>query len=97
MCICPRIQNNTICFKTRLLNAVNHFSLNIRLKIVNFYILIRFAEFSQIVFECNTTIYGRFTLAQQINIGAINNLYPHNTILLILIPLSREHYFRVQR
>lgn len=98
MGISSSIENNPVYFKPRLLDTVNHFSFYVRLKIIYFYINIRLTEVQEIVLESNTPIDGRFALAQQIYIGAINNLYPHHsnpTIFKYLCP--KEHYFKVQR
>ena len=87
MGISAGIQNDAVYLKTYLLNAVNHFSLNVRLKIVDLQISISFTKLSQIVFKCNTSVYGRFTFAQQIDVRAINNLYSHRRSPAFLIPL----------
>ena len=43
------------------------------------------------------SIYGRFTLTQQIYIRAINNLYLHRVILFFYTFVSKEQYFKPQR
>ena len=69
-------------------------SLDVRLEIVYLYISILLTKFDKVIFKSNTAVNGRFTFAQQIDIRAINNLYPHNTILLFLIPLSSRTIFQ---
>ncbi len=86
MCVSTRIQNDAIHIKTHLLNLIYQLSLNVGLEIVNLYIRIFLTEFSQIVFKSYATVNGRFTFAQEIYIGAVNNLYPHNTIFYTFVP-----------
>ena len=78
--VSTRIQNDAVHIKTHLLNLVYQLSLNVGLEIVNLYIRIFLTEFGKVVLKSNATVNGRFTFAQEIYIGAINNLYPHNTI-----------------
>src|SRR5699024_177675 len=80
MGVSTRIQNDAVHIKTYLLNLVYQLSLNVGLEIVNLYIRIFLTEFGKVVFKSNATVNGRFTFAQEIYIGAVNNLYPHNTI-----------------
>ena len=94
VCISSCVQYDPIHIESGLLNNIYDFPFNIRLEIAQFHIGIFFTKFSQILFKCNASIYRRFTLAQKINIGTINNLYPHNTILLFLIPLSSRTIFQ---
>lgn len=62
-----------------------------------FHVNVSFAKISQVIFKCNASVNGRFTLTQQINIRAINNLYLHRTILFFYTFVSKEQYFKVQR
>ena len=80
MGVSTRIQNDAVQIKTYLLNLVYQLSLYVGLEIVNLNIRIKVTEFGKVVFKCRATVYGRFTFAQEIYIGAVNNLYPHNTI-----------------
>ena len=72
------IQDNAIRFKPDLLDSVYHFSFYIGLKIINLNISIFSTQLGQIVFKRNTPVDGRFTLTQQIDVRAVDNLYPHN-------------------
>ena len=90
-----RVQNDTVRIETRLLYLVYQLSFDVGLKIVYLYIRILFTEFGKLVFKSNTAINGRFTFSQQIYIGAVNNLYSHNTFFYTFV--HREHSFKVQR
>ena len=81
-----RIQDNPIYIKTGLLNLIYQLSLNVRLKVVYLYISILLTKFGKVIFKSNTAVNGRFTFAQQIDIRAINYLYPHNTIFYTFVP-----------
>ena len=80
------IQDNSVYIKTGLLNLVYELSLDVRLELVYLYISILLTKFDKVIFKSNTAVNGRFTFAQQIDIRAINNLYPHNTIFYTFVP-----------
>ena len=86
---------DAIRIKTHLLYLVYQLSFDVGLKIVYLYIRILFTESGKVVFKSNTAINGRFAFTQQIYIGAVNNLYSHNTFFYTFV--HREHSFKVQR
>ena len=83
MCIGSCIQNDTIGIESHLLYLVNQLPLNIRLIVINLYLRILCTKFRQIILKRNASINGRFTFTQQIYIGAVYYLYPHNRFLFI--------------
>ena len=86
---------DAIRIKTHLLYLVYQLSFDVGLEIVYLYIRILFTESGKVVFKSNTAINGRFAFTQQIYIGAVNNLYSHNTFFYTFV--HREHSFKVQR
>jgi hypothetical protein len=95
MGIGPRIQDDAVRIKTHLLYLVYQLSFDVGLEIVYLYIRILLTESGKVVFKSNTAINGRFAFTQQIYIGAVNNLYSHNTFFYTFV--HREHSFKVQR
>src|SRR3712207_9204242 len=67
------IQDNSVCFESNPLNAVYHLTLDVRLKIVDFHVSIPFTKLFQVVFKCNASVDGRFTLSQQIYVWAVRS------------------------
>ena len=73
------IQDNTIKIKAYFMQLVNHLALHIRLIILEFHFRITAFQLHEVILERTGAIDSRLPLAQQVNVGTIDNLYFHTS------------------
>ena len=80
MCIAPRIQNNAIYGKAYLLNFVDQLPFYITLEVGKLDLRILGLELTEKAFKRFTTVYFWLSLAEQVEIRAIDHLDFHGYI-----------------
>ena len=79
----PGVEDDAVVVETHLVDAVDEFALDVGLEIVYLYAGIAAAQAGQAIVERPGTIYARLAAAQQIEVGAVDDLNLLHIILFL--------------